>query len=73
MSSVHVSTKTVTATVTMNYISEQIDMIDPACASQGVALDKEAGRVLKEEGPEKFHLKYGSHFVAGYTKGDSLS
>jgi hypothetical protein len=70
MSSVRVNTKTVTATVTMNYTSEQIDMIDPTCASQDVALLPEAGHVLKEQGPEKFHSKYGSHFVAGYTKGN---
>jgi hypothetical protein len=65
-----ISTRNVTGMISMTYLSSDIVMLDPGDdRAHPVALSASAAKLLATEGPEKFHVVFGSHFIQGYTKG----
>lgn len=67
---IKLATNRVTGTVKAAHLSEPIIMIDPASSEHQVRLMATAASKLEREGPEEFHRQFGSHFVAGYTRGE---
>jgi hypothetical protein len=63
------SETSITLSLRKSYISKPVTVIQPTKPEQKVALTDEAYNYLKTNGPIKFHNKYGSHFVSGYTFG----
>ena len=63
------STKNIVGIVTMSYVSEPVMVIEPPNRDQDVQLSEAAKKLLREEGPDAFHAKYGNLFIAGETRG----
>ncbi len=69
LSSLHITTKDLTAMASMVYLSDPVTIIDPANEMADVGLTPSAIDYMQNHGPVAWHAKYGSHFISGYTKG----
>jgi hypothetical protein len=61
------SESSLTCTLIRDFKSAPVMVVDPLAAP--VALASRARILLEKQGPEMFHDKYGTHYVAGFTTG----
>lgn len=63
------SSRSVTALVNFEFLSEPHYALHPNKPDNDVQLQPDAKDFLADQGPVKFHQRYGTHYVIGYTIG----
>jgi len=68
----NLSTSSLTAVSSMRFLSEPIIALNPSNLDHELTLSPSAIELLETQGPDAFHERHGTHYIAGYMKGGYL-